>query len=226
MNKIYLFALFIAVASANLAVDIGNVYLPCEAFKCLSDHQVSKVIIQILNEMGVTNIDFLTHLTDTRDAGISEVDATVIVNDSFAADSLSTKVAGSLPSGFSGTVWLQVISSPQLWTKSTILRIPYLGDLVTSFRQRGLKVGVSADSGTWTSVFGLKHAGSDNLKSASLWYAYQDGGQSFDDFSTAGFGTWTQPALKNFQSHITFCGTGAPSFNYYEGDTQLDQIHQ
>ena len=217
MKRIYLLALLIAVASANLAVDINDLYLSHKTFRCLKNQNVSKVILELSNERGHINQHFLSHFIYAKHAGISTIDAIVIVNDTLTANSLSAKVADTLPNNFNGTVWLRVMNSPHLWSRKMALRIFYLGDLVTSFRQRDLNVGISGDAATWESVFGFKRAGCDTLKAVPVGYACDNSAQSFDDFSSAGFGTWTQPALKSFQNNAHICGTRVASLDYYQG---------
>jgi len=224
MNKIYLFALFVAVAAANLAADLSGLALSRQTLSCLSGQNVTKVILEISDEQGVTNRDFLNGYIYSKDAGIATVDALVIVNDNFTSNWLSTTITSALPASFNGTVWLQVLDSPKLWNQTISRRIAYLETLVLAFKQNGFKVGTYSNANTWQSVFGSQSAGSDTLKLASVWYANDNGNQNFDDFSYAGFGTWTKPALKNYQNSVYTCYTNVVSFNYYEAEAQFKKI--
>jgi len=225
MNRIYLFAILIAVASANFAVDIGNTAFSRQTMKCLSNQNVSRVVLEISNEMGHINQDFLSGYIFAKDAGISTIDATVMVNDTSVAAEISTKIATALPTNFNGTIWLQIINAPQLWTQDISRRIPYLEALVLVLKQNGVTAGVSADANTWVSIFGSQRAGSDTLKAAPVWYANDNEVQSFDDFSYAGFGTWTQPTLKTYQNSVYLCGTMLGSLDYYEDKTRFNSIY-
>lgn len=224
MNKIYLFALFVAVAAANLAADLSGLALSRQTLSCLSGQNVTKVILEISDEQGVTNRDFLNGYIYSKDAGIATVDALVIVNDNFTSNWLSTTITSALPASFNGTVWLQVLDSPKLWNQTISRRIAYLETLVLAFKQNGFKVGTYSNANTWQSVFGSQSAGSDTLKLASVWYANDNGNQNFDDFSYAGFGTWTKPVLKNCQNSIYTCYTNFVSLDYYETETQFKRI--
>ena len=226
MNKICLFALLIAVASANLAADMSNVSPSRESLSCLAGKNVTKVIFKISDEKGTINKNFLDGFIFARDAGISTIDAIVIVNDTLVPGELSADVASALPANFNGTVWLQVLNAPALWTRQMSKRMAYLEDLILAFKQHGLTAGIYSDAKAWTSIIGYQTIGSDTLNSAPVWYVNTNNVQSFDDFSYAGFGTWTKPNLKNYQKNFYICYTVAASFDYYEADTQFKEIDQ
>jgi len=215
MNKIYLFALLVAVVSADLAADISNTQLSRQTLSCLSGKNIIRVILEISDDQGTINKDFLNGFIFAKDAGIATVDAIVIVNDNFTANGLSANVTSALPASFNGTIWLKVLNSPNLWTQQMNQRIAYLEGLVLAFKQRGLKAGVYSDANTWASVFGSQGAGSDSLKLAPAWYVNENNVQSFDDFSYAGFGKWTKPSLKNFQKNVYTCYNMIASMNFY-----------
>ncbi len=215
MRKIYLLALLIAVASADLAADISSIQLSRQTLGCLSANNISRVVLEVSDETGTINKNFLNGFIFAKDAGIATVDAIVIVNDNFTANSLSANVTSALPASFNGTVWLQVLSSPKLWSQDVNKRIPYLAGLVLAFKQRGLKAGIYSDANTWQSVFGSQGAGSDGLKVSPVWYVNENNVQSFDDFSYAGFGTWTKPSLKNYQKSVYLCYNMIASLNFY-----------
>jgi len=226
MNKICLFALLIAVASANIATDISLIQLSRQTLSCLSSKNVSRVILEISDDQGTINKDFLNGFIFAKDAGISTVDAIVIVNDNFTTNGLSANVTAALPMNFNGTVWLKVLNSPNLWTHDVSRRVAYLENLVLAFKQRSVEAGIYSDANTWASVMGSQGAGSDSLKSAPVWYVNENNVQSFDDFSYAGFGTWTKPALKNFQKNAYMCYVWVASLDYYEAETQFKKIDQ
>jgi len=215
MNKVCLFALLVAVASANLAADISNIQLSRQTVSCLGSKNVSRVALEISDERGTINKDFLTGFIFARDAGIYTVDALVIVNDNLTTSGLSANVTAALPATFNGTVWLQVLDSQNLWTQDISRRISYLENLILAFRQRGLSVGIYSDAKTWASVIGSQGAGSETLKFASVWYVNENNVQSFDDFSYAGFGTWTKPTLKSFQKNVYTCYAMIASLVFY-----------
>jgi len=221
MNKIYLFALFIAVASANLAVDLSNIVPSQEILNCLGKEGVSKAIFDISGRTGILSTYFLDSYNSARGAGIATVDGIVVVNDNLSVSELSASVASALPASFNGIIWLQVCDHPSLWSEDLSKRISYLESLVLAFKQHGVKVGVSSNEKTWISVFGSQGVGSDILKAAPIWYANDNGNQNFDDFSYAGFGTWTQPALKDYQKDVWICGITLVSFNYYDANAEV-----
>ena len=140
MNKVYLFALLVAVASANIAADVNDLVLPRQTMNCLSSNNVTKVIFQILDGQGAINKNFLNNYICAKDAGIASVDASVIVNDNFTSNFINTTVKSSLPSSFNGTVWLQVWSSDKYWNQTIDRRIAYLESLVLAFQQNGLNL--------------------------------------------------------------------------------------
>jgi len=226
MNKICLFALLIAVASANLATDISNIMTPTrEYMSCLSKN-VTKVILKISDKQGTINKNFLNGFIFAKDAGISTVDATVVVNDTLVPSELSADVTAALPANFNGTVWLQVLNAPTLWDRQMSQRISYLEDLVLAFQQHNLTTGIYSDANAWTSILGSPGIGSETLDSALVWYANNNGIQSFDDFNYAGFGTWTKPSLKNYKNYVPICYIVTTSFDYYEAETQFKKIDQ
>jgi len=222
MNKIYFFALLVAVTSANLAVDSSNIVPSQEILNCLAKESVSKVIFDISGRTGVLSAYFLDSYIFARDAGIATVDGIVVVNDNLSVSELSANVVSALPRSFNGIIWLQIYDSPSLWSEDVSKRISYLESLVLAFKQRGVKAGVSSNEKTWISVFGSQGAGSDTLKAAPVWYVNDNGNQSFDDFSYAGFGTWTQPALKNYQKDVWICDISLASFNYYDANAEVN----
>ena len=216
MNKICLFALLVAVASANLGADISNLASSRQTLNCLASQNMSRVTFEISDERGAINKDFLNGYIFARDAGIATVDAIVIVNDNFTSTSLSANVTSALPASFNGTIWLRVLASDQLWNQDVSKRISYLETLVLAFKQRGVKAGVYSDANAWAAVFGTPYAGSDTLKAVPVWYANDNGVQNFDDFDYAGFGTWTQPSLKSYQKYAYLCYTTITSLNFYK----------
>ena len=215
MNKICLFALFIAVASANLAADMSNVPPSRESLSCLASKNVTKVILEISDQQGIIKTDFYDGYIFARDAGISAVDAIVIVNDTLVPSELTADVTAALPSNFNGTVWLQVLNAPTLWTRQMSKRMAYLEDLIFAFKRHGLTAGIYSDAKAWISIIGYQTIGSDTLNSVPVWYVNTNNVQSFDDFSYAGFGTWTKPNLKNFLNWAHDCQTWIASFDFY-----------
>jgi len=190
MNNIYLFALFFAVASANIAVEDASFRITRNTLSCFACHNITWVILYISDQDGSINKDFLNTFTNAIDRGITTVDAALMVNDTFIPEEFSANVTHALPASFNGTVWLRVYDSKRLWSQDVSQRIPYFEKLVLAFKQRGVKVGIYSRAKEWASVFGSQGAGSDILEATSIWYANYNNVKSFSDFSYAAFGTW------------------------------------
>ncbi len=216
MNQIYILALLFAVASANLGADVSYYSAGRTTFTCLAQQNVTLTILQIWDETGTVNKDFLTNYIYSRDAQIPGFDALVMVNDTFAAEDLCNGVARALPTHFNGTVWLNVQNKQGLWSRDTDERISYLESVAKTCQQHGLNPGVYSSTDVWATVMGSQGTGSDTLSALPVWYFNDNNVQSFDDFSYAGFGTWENPQMKNYGTNTYLCGSYITSLDYYE----------
>ncbi len=220
MNKFCLFALFIAVASANMVADMGSV-ISSESAKCLVGKNVRKVVLAIADQAGTVNKDFPSLSSIAKDAGILSVDALLTVNSTIIPTEISASVAAALPSDFNGTVWLEVLYDLSLWRLAQEDRISYLESLVEAFKDEGLQVGIYSRIEAWEVVFGKKKAGSDTLKSVPLWYTSYDEVASFFGFAVYSFGTWTEPSRKSFGMGTWDCNNTIRTYNYEESQSEI-----
>jgi len=217
MKSIYLFAFLFALASANIGVDITNYQVPPRSFfECLASQNVSLTIVQILDERGNVNTNFLKSYIASRDAKIRGFDALITLSDSFEPEDLCNEVAHALPTSFNGTVWLDVENQQSYWSRNISERIPFLENITTVCKDHGVSVGIYSSAQNWASVFGSQGAGSDILKAVPIWYQNDNDSADFDDFEYAGFGTWKTPQLKNYKSDTRICNYYANSINYFE----------
>jgi len=227
MKFIYLFAFLFAFASANIGVDVTNYQVPSRSFfDCLAGKNVSLTILQILDERGNVNTNFLKSYIASKDAKIKYFDALVTVSDSFEPSDVCSQVAQALPTSFNGTVWLDVENKQSYWSRNVSERIPFLENITTVCKDQGIKVGIYSSSQDWASVFGSQGAGSDILKAVPVWYQNDNQNADFDDFEYAGFGTWETPQMKKYQGDM-ICNFYATSINYFEAASSehLRKIH-
>jgi len=110
MNKIYFLTFLFAVASARLAVDITDFSYPRQTFNCFADQNVSRVLLQISDESGVLNKNFLNTFIFAKDAGIATVDAIVIVNDNLTANAASDNITHALLQTLMGLFGLEFMT--------------------------------------------------------------------------------------------------------------------
>jgi len=217
MKSIYLFALLVVLASANTAADITGDTFQRSNFICFASQQnVTLTILQIWDQSGTINKDFLKNYIYSRDAKIPDFDASVLVNDTFAAEDICNGVSKALPTSFNGTVWLNIQNKPGYWSRDVADRIDYLGELATVCKTHGLNTGIYSSADDWTTVMGSQGAGSDTLKAIPVWYYNDNGSADFEDFDYAGFGSWTKPGMKNYGASPYICMTYINSLNYYE----------
>jgi len=219
MKSIYLLAFLIVLASANTGVflrgDLYPVYLK-SFFKCAaSNYNVNLTVLQIWDEKGNINKDFLSNFINSKDAQINNFDASAAVNDTFTPEALCNGVAGALPRNFNGTVWFEIQDKQSLWSRNISDRVPYLENITKSCRSHGLKVGIYSYAQAWVSVFGDQEAGSDLLKAVPLWYVNQNDIPNFNDFHYAGFGPWDVPTMKNYGGSVLFCAFNIRGLNFF-----------
>ena len=219
MNKIYIFALLLAVASANLAVDIGRISTSQDSFNCFAKLKFTRAIAIIADEQGTLYKNFRDNYNSAKAAGFALFDARLLVNDTLIPEKFSATITQALPPSFNGTVWLSVFDIANYWKKPVSQRIAYLESLILAFKQHGVKVGIFSDYYWWKNVFGSRNAGSDILKAVPLCYSFDDVPlPSFNDWNKASFGTWDAPSMKNYEFSIDICSIRANFFNYYETD--------
>jgi len=216
MNQIYILALLFAVASANLGADVSYYPATRTTFTCLAQQNVTLTILEIWDETGTVNPNFLNNYIYSKDAQIPGFDALVMVNDTFADEDLCNGVARALPKNFNGTVWLDVENKQGLWSRDTDDRISYLEAVIKTCQQHGLNPGVYSSADVWATVMGSQGIGSDTLSAVPVWYFNDNNVQNFDDFSYAGFGTWEKPQMKNYGTNAYLCGSYITSLDYYE----------
>jgi len=218
MKSIYLLPLLLVLASSKLSGTIYNNQKPFPRtfFSCLAASNVTLTILQIWDEIGMINKNFLLNYIRSKDAKIQDFDALVTVKDSFTPEDLCEGVSHALPPSFNGTVWLDIQSRQGLWSRDVSERIPYLDNMAKACHNRGLKPGISSNWQRWTAVMGSQGAGSDTLKAIPLWYDNNNFTPNFDDFEYAGFGTWETPKMKNYGgSNLCDRSTGV-GLSYFE----------
>jgi len=57
--------------------------------------------------------------------------------------------------------------------------------------------------------------GSIKLRSLPVWYHNDNNQQNFKDFAYAGFGLWTKPTMKEYDSSAYLCGYYMDGLEYY-----------
>jgi len=217
MKSIFILSFIIVLATAKFGADASYYQVSRNFFTCLSSQQnVTLSILEIWDETGTLNKDFLLDYIYSKDAKIQNFDAVVMVNDTFAAEDVCNGVAKALPASFNGTVWLNVENKNGLWSRDIDARIPYLEDLTKACQNHGLKPGVYSSADVWSTLMGSQGAGSDTLKALPVWYFNDNGSADFSDFEYAGFGTWDSPQMKNYGTNTYLCGAYVTSFNFYE----------
>jgi len=218
MKSIFFLAFLFALASAKVGVFLGGDFSPVYSkafFKCAAASPgLNLTILEIWDEKGNTNQNFLSNFINSRDADIDRFDASAVVNDTFEPEAICNGVASALPRNFSGTVWLDIQGKQSLWSRNVSDRIPYLENITKSCRSHGLKPGFYSSAQAWVQVLGDQEAGSDLLKAVPLWYWNQNGNPNFNDFHYASFGPWDTPTMKNYDGSL-FCKSLIRGLNYF-----------
>lgn len=95
------------------------------------------------------------------------------------------------------------------WDSNQTNNQKFITVLTNSLSYLGESVGILTSLSDWQSIVGSNWAG---VSKYPLWYYQYDDALSFADFSP--FGGWTQPAIKQYNGGVTYCGA---SFNqdYY-----------
>ena len=221
MKSLYLLPFILVLASANLAVDFSTYDLPPRNFfSCLSQQNVTKVILEISDEQGNINQNFLKSYIRAHDANIKDFDAIVRINDSLDVEQIWDKISDAIPASFNGTVWLDVQDNQNLWSLNVSQRLQYLSLSVRigQYYKDAFKVGVVSSADAWTHVMGTQGVGNEILNNVQVWYSNDNEAQNFHDFEYAGFGTWKAAAagMKSYTGDTMICNYYASSVNYYE----------
>jgi hypothetical protein len=78
----------------------------------------------------------------------------------------------------------------------------YLNAMVDELTNSYKSAGIYTSPSMWQGIFGTQGCNSVAGKS-SLWYAYYNNVQNFNDFK--GLGGWTQPTMKQYLGNTRLC---------------------
>ena len=213
MFKFVLVILAIYAVSADIGANIGNVAVSRTFATCLKGQNVARAVVELVSAQGTFNTNFINSFIYLMDANITNVDATVRVNDSWDAEKVCTNITRALPQAFSGTVWLNVDTGS--WNKEIGKRIDYLEDFALNCRGHGFNVGVYSKVTSWTLIFGSPTAGSDKLRTLPVWYFNDNGADNFNDFRYSGFGKWASATMKEYKSGPYICSNYLTGLEFY-----------
>ena len=212
--KLCLVFLALAFAFADLAVDLWRAEeLTRENGRCLIKNDFTRAIVEISDQKGKTNSNFIKSYIDLLAVGFKDIDASVIVLNRLNPDQFCNDIAINLPAFFTGIVWFNILNGDALWIDPVEHRIPYLEELVRICAKYNIKAGISTSLEDWEGVMGHLTATSSLLTQLPLWY---------DDFSINPnflgynhFGGWAAPSMKEFQINQFLCNMYISGYNYF-----------
>jgi len=214
MLKIALVVLIVSLASAELGANLGTTTVTRTLATCLRSQNISRAAVEILNDKGTFNINYITAFIYLLDANVTNVDAIVRVNDKFEPEATCANISRALPQAFNGTVWLAVETASS-WSVEFGKRVEFLEEFSLSCRAHGFKVGIYSKVTSWTLIMGSPTAGSDKLRALPVWYFNDNNAPNFSDFRYAGFGKWANATMKEFQASPYLCSNYLAGLEFY-----------
>lgn len=96
-------------------------------------------------------------------------------------------------------IWLAVEGT---WHNDTNLNTQFLRDLIAELNNTRVAYGIATSSSQWWNI--IRHAAIFPADSSPpLWYSQCDREKSFNGFQP--FGSWKQPAMKQFARDVSEC---------------------
>ena len=215
MLKFILVVLAFSAATADLGLNAGTTTISRSTASCLRTQNVSRVAVEILNDRGTFNTNYINTFIYLLDANISNVDAIVRISDKFDPEGTCNNITRALPQAFNGTVWLAVETASS-WSVEVGRRIDFLEEFSLNCRAHGFKVGIFSKVTSWTLIMGSPTAGSDKLRTLPVWYFNDNGVDDFNDFRYAGFGKWPSATMKEYRTSPYLCSNTFAGYEYYQ----------
>jgi GH25 family lysozyme M1 (1,4-beta-N-acetylmuramidase) len=211
-KTVILVSLVLICAFASEGVDFSRFQgAPAQSvFNCFKQNGKSFLIMQIWSGGYGINPNFVSNYQKAKAAGISYIDAYAFICNNCAGntpDNICSKIKSTLPSGFSGQVWLDLEQCEACWTNTDEVRMKFVQGVASQCHADGLKLGIYSGMGSWAGVFGTSSYDAGSLKSYPLWYSHYDGVTSFNDWASVKFGGFSKPAMKQYKGSTSFCGT-------------------
>ena len=205
-KELFFVLLLVFTATSNKGVDVSELF-NLDTFQCFVRNGAQFSVVQASTDNGNTDPNALQNLKALKNLGLTTdifmrvcrgKDPVQQVND----------MMDQVPTNYYQTVWVYIVTNTQPgcdWSSYTEqTNCAFVNSIMAAIKNRGKNAGVYSSVTDWTYVFKNVN-GCPRLSEFPVWYEYNDDTQSFNNFRS--FGGWSQPTMKRYSVHYSWCGT-------------------